>query len=74
MEAEMTGKSVISFKAIFDEHFITLETLRSFKPIINDLIGLKTVDFSKIQNMKEFKPVLKDLNAKKNGIFSWIEN
>jgi hypothetical protein len=48
MEAEMTGKSVITFKAVFDEHFITLETLRAFKPIINDLIGLKTVDFSNI--------------------------
>jgi len=69
MEAEMSGKSAITFKAIFDEHYITLETLRSFKPIFNDLIGLK-VDFSNIQNMKEFKPVLKDLNAKKNGIFS----
>jgi hypothetical protein len=27
MEAEMTGKSVIAFKAVFDEHFITLESL-----------------------------------------------
>lgn len=65
----MTGKPAITFKAIFDEHFITLETLRSFKPVLNDLLGLP-VDFSKIQNMPEFKTVLKDVNAKKNGIFS----
>jgi hypothetical protein len=30
MEAEMTGKPAISFKAIFDEHFITLESLRAY--------------------------------------------
>ena len=69
MEAEMTGKSAITFKAIFDEHFITLETLRAFQPVVNDLVGLK-VDFSNIQKMKEFRSVLKDSNAKKNGIFS----
>ena len=47
MEAEMTGKPAITFKAIYDEHYITLETLRSFQPVFNDLMGLP-VDFSKI--------------------------
>ena len=48
MEAEMTGKSAILFKAVFDEHFITLESLRAYQSIINGLIGLKEADFSKL--------------------------
>jgi len=70
MEAEMTGKSAISFKAVFDEHFITLESLQSYKSIVNDLLGLKQIDFANLHKMKEFKSVLKDVNAKKNGIFN----
>ena len=34
MEAEMSGKPAITFKAIYDEHYITLETLRSFQPVV----------------------------------------
>ena len=69
MNAEMYGGAAISFKAIVEQHVITIESMQAFKPIVNELLGLN-VDFEKINKMKQYKPVLKEMNAKKNGIFS----
>ena len=69
MEGEMTGKAVVSFKVITDQHPITLETLQAFKPITSGLLGL-SANLDKISAMPKFKPVLKELNARTNGIFN----
>ena len=69
MEGEMTGKPVVSFKVITDQHPITLETLQAFKPITAGLLGI-LADLDKIAAMPKFKPVLKELNARTNGIFN----
>ena len=51
MNAEMYGGSAISFKAIVEQHVVTIESMQAFRPIFNDLLGLN-VDFDKLPKMK----------------------
>uniref|UniRef100_A0A7S3N2N3 Uncharacterized protein n=1 Tax=Strombidium inclinatum TaxID=197538 RepID=A0A7S3N2N3_9SPIT len=70
MEAEMLGKPAVSFKAIVDEHKVTSESMQAFTGIVNDLLGLSSVNMDEIFLMPKFRPVLKELNAVTHGIFS----
>ena len=70
MEAELRGKSAISFTAIVDEHKITSESMQAYTSIVNELLGLPQVKMDEIFMMPKFRPVLKEMNNNAHGIFS----
>ena len=66
--SEMFGISAYQTTAIAESHYVTVESMQAFKPVLTKL-GLPD-DVEEIFSRPTFRQVLKDANQRKNAIFS----
>uniref|UniRef100_A0A7S3CMX2 Proteasome assembly chaperone 1 n=1 Tax=Strombidium rassoulzadegani TaxID=1082188 RepID=A0A7S3CMX2_9SPIT len=70
VQSEMEGVEAAAFKVIVDEHRVTSESLRGYQPLLQHLLGFKSVNLDEVHQFRQFRPVLKEMNAKANSIFN----
>lgn len=68
INAEMTGKSAYQVTVITDGHYVTVEAMQAYKPVLSRL-GLPN-DTEGILQKPNFRPVVKEANQRSNAIFS----
>ena len=70
MHAEFNGIPALLITAIIDSHFVTPETLKAFKLVAYELLGMRNFKFDEITNLPGFKAALKEANVRENSIFT----
>ena len=68
VHCEMNGLSAYQVTVITDGHFVTVESMQAFKPVLARL-GLPS-DVDTIINRPTFRQIVKDANQRSNAIFS----
>lgn len=65
---EMYGKAGYQVTVITDGHYVTVEAMQAFKPVLARL-GLPN-DVETILQKPNFRPIVKEANTRSNAIFS----
>ncbi len=68
VHSEMYGLSAMAATVMTDSHYVTVESMQAFKPILTKLGLPDGVD--NIFEKPTFRPTLKDANQRGNAIFS----
>ena len=71
IQAELKHIPAVVLVTITDAHDVSSETLAGFKPVFNELLGFKEIDFDSLYTYPEFKAVLKERNNQKHNIYNW---
>ena len=68
VHSEMNGFPAMQITAITDGHYVTVESMQAYKPVLVKL-GLQS-DVEGILRRPTFRQIVKDANQRSNAIFS----
>lgn len=68
VNSEMNGLPAMAATVMTDSHYVTVESMQAYKPVLSKLGVPDAVD--DIFMKPNFRPILKDANQRSNAIFS----